>query len=120
MWTVAEALEATRPLASQTVQLRAAFRGVPTFAPLRSDLCQLIHIEDGNPPTRNRKAHTMTPSHHIFAVRERSEGKKSVWTRIGVLWPHTNGDGFNIEIEALPLNFTGKLVAMVNTDSDAG
>ena len=60
------------------------------------------------------------PTHHIFAVRERTDGKKSVWTRVGAIWPHTDGDGFNIEIEALPINFTGKLVARANTDSEAG
>jgi len=102
------------------VHLRAAFRGVPAFAPLRSDLCLLIRHRGWQSADSQPKGNTMHPTHHIFAVRERGEGKKTVWTRIGAIWSHTNGDGFNIEIEALPINFTGKLVAMVNTDSTAG
>jgi hypothetical protein len=54
----------------------------------------------------------MTPNNkpvfEAFAVRE-SKGK-SYFTRIGVVWPHKNGNGFNIDLHALPID--GKLVLM--------
>lgn len=43
------------------------------------------------------------PSHVAYQVRDR-EGKKGFWTRIGSAWPHADGNGFNIQIEALPLD----------------
>lgn len=52
------------------------------------------------------------PKYHAFTVRERGKGKKSIWTRIGVVWAQDKGGGLNIEIEALPLNFDGKIILM--------
>lgn len=43
------------------------------------------------------------PSHVAYQVRDR-EGKKAFWTRIGSAWPHADGNGFNIQIEAMPLD----------------
>jgi hypothetical protein len=54
----------------------------------------------------------MKPSLVVFAVRERNNGKKAVWSRIGAAWPHKEGSGFNIELETLPINFDGRLVLM--------
>ena len=44
------------------------------------------------------------PSHVAYQVRDRGEGKKSYWTRIGSAWAHADGNGFNIQIEAVPLD----------------
>lgn len=54
------------------------------------------------------------PAISIYHVREGRKGQADLWRCIGAAWPHANGDGFNIEIDALPLNFTGKLVALAN------
>ncbi len=43
------------------------------------------------------------PSHVAYQVRDR-EGKKSFWTRIGTAWAHGDGQGFNIQIECVPLD----------------
>ncbi len=43
------------------------------------------------------------PSHVAYQVRDR-ENQKGVWTRIGSAWPHRDGKGFNIQIEAVPLD----------------
>jgi hypothetical protein len=52
----------------------------------------------------NAKEKTMSkkPALIAYSVRER-EGQKAVWTRIGAAWPHGNGPGFNIQLEALPI-----------------
>jgi hypothetical protein len=38
-----------------------------------------------------------------------NEGKDDFWTRIGAAWPNSKG-GFNIELNAMPLN--GKLILL--------
>ena len=53
-----------------------------------------------------------TPAFHAFTVRERENGKKAIWTRIGAAWAHKDGEGVTLELEALPLNFDGRLVLL--------
>jgi hypothetical protein len=43
------------------------------------------------------------PTLIAYSIRERGEGQKAIWTRIGAAWPHGSGTGFNIQLEALPL-----------------
>lgn len=52
----------------------------------------------------NRKDKSMTTettnarsTHHIFAVTK--NGKKRFWQRIGALWAHTDGKGFNQKLD---------------------
>ena len=44
-----------------------------------------------------------TPSHIAYQVNDRENGK-SFWTRIGSAWAHGDGNGFNIQIESVPLS----------------
>ena len=50
------------------------------------------------------------PTLIAYTVKERGEGQKAIWTRIGAAWPHDNGSGLSIQLEALPLNFDGRIV----------
>lgn len=52
------------------------------------------------------------PKYHTYTVKDRGEGKKSIWTRIGVVWTQGKGNGLTLELEALPLNFDGRLILM--------
>lgn len=54
-----------------------------------------------------------TPSHIAYQVRDR-EGRKSFWTRIGSAWAHADGNGFNIQIEVVPLD--GRITLRVATE----
>jgi hypothetical protein len=36
---------------------------------------------------------------------------KAIWTRIGAAWPHSNGGGYSIRLEALPVD--GRIVLVV-------
>ncbi len=58
------------------------------------------------------------PSFIAYAVRQRGEGEKANWTAIGVAWAHKKGGGFNIELEATPLD--GRIVLMRPTDAEDG
>lgn len=51
------------------------------------------------------------PTHHAFMVRnyENAEGQEDAsWQRIGAVWTHRDGDGFDIVLEAFPI--TGRVV----------
>ena len=62
-------------------------------------------------PHNERNTTMSSPSPlNAYAVKERGKGKKSYWTRIGRAWPHKSGTGFNLELEALPID--GKIVLM--------
>mgnify|MGYP000897048542 CR=1 FL=1 len=56
----------------------------------------------GNPPT-----HT---AYHV-----RGEGKDAFWTRIGSAWQHSDNQGFNIQVETVPLN--GRIVLRIPSES---
>jgi hypothetical protein len=53
------------------------------------------------------------PTHIAYQVRER-EGHKGFFTRIGVAWPHKDGNGFNVQIESVPLD--GRITLRVATE----
>ena len=44
------------------------------------------------------------PTLYAYAVKDRGDEQKSIWTRIGAAWPHENGKGFTIDLEAFPVN----------------
>ena len=44
------------------------------------------------------------PTHAAYVVKESSNGSKSYWNRIGSAWKHKDGDGFNIQLETVPLD----------------
>ncbi len=69
-------------------------------------------MTDTNTTTNNGSSRT--PSHIAYQVRDR-EGKKAIWTRIGSAWAHADGNGFNIQIEAVPLD--GRVSLRVATDT---
>jgi hypothetical protein len=42
------------------------------------------------------------PSHRVYAVTK--NGERSFWQPIGAAWAHSDGEGFNLKLEYLPLN----------------
>jgi hypothetical protein len=44
------------------------------------------------------------PTHRVYAVIKREGRDKAHWTEIGAAWPHSDGDGFNLRLNYLPLN----------------
>jgi hypothetical protein len=63
--------------------------------------------------TKNQPATSKTPSHIAYHVRERA-GSESFWTRIGIAWAHADGNGFNIQIETVPLD--GRITLRITTE----
>jgi hypothetical protein len=50
------------------------------------------------------------PTLIAYYVKERGEEQKPVWIRLGGAWPHENGPGFTIQLDALPIDFNGRIV----------
>ena len=44
-----------------------------------------------------------TPSHIAYNIRNR-EGGDNYWIRIGSAWAHADSNGFNIQLETVPLD----------------
>ncbi|MGB7769332.1 MAG: hypothetical protein WBN22_10840 [Verrucomicrobiia bacterium] len=53
--------------------------------------------------TTNNQPASKTPTHIAYHVRNR-EGGKGFWTRIGSAWQHADSNGFNIQLETMPIN----------------
>jgi hypothetical protein len=62
------------------------------------------------------------PAYVVFSVQERDRGQKAIWTRLGVAFKHREGDGLSLTLQAIPVNFDGRLVLMPpkDNDTDAG
>lgn len=43
------------------------------------------------------------PSHIAYHVRE-GDDQKSYFNRIGSVWPHKDGEGFNIQLDSVPVD----------------
>ncbi len=56
-----------------------------------------------------------SPTHVAYQVRNR-EGQKAIWTRIGGAWPHNDGHGFNIQLDAVPID--GRITLRIPAKKD--
>ena len=57
------------------------------------------------------------PTHRAYSVIKR-EGQDDFWLNLGLVFPHKDGSGFNIMLQAFPLD--GKIVCReVAADNDA-
>jgi hypothetical protein len=56
---------------------------------------------------------SLRPTHTVYIVTEPKEGsdRKALWHPVGAIWPHKNGEGFDIVIPA-GLSVTGRIVCI--------
>jgi hypothetical protein len=57
------------------------------------------------------------PTHRVFAVTK--NGEKKYWQRIVALWAHSDGKGFNLKLDYLPLTGAETVVREVSDDVPA-
>jgi hypothetical protein len=57
-----------------------------------------------------------TPTHRAYSVIKR-DGQDDYWLNLGLVFPHKDGSGFNIILQALPLD--GKIVCREIAADDA-
>lgn len=51
----------------------------------------------------------MAKMYRVYSIIERPK-QDDYWLNIGVAFPHEDGDGFNVILQALPLHGNGKIV----------
>lgn len=56
------------------------------------------------------------PSHVLYSVQGTDE--KSHWTRVGVAWPHKDGNGFSLTLDCIPLS--GRIQMRLPTEKEGG
>ncbi len=61
------------------------------------------------------KSETKQPTHRAYSVIRR-EGQDDFWLNLGLVFPHKDGGGFNIMLQALPLD--GKIVCREIAEDD--
>ena len=54
----------------------------------------------------------MAKMYRVYSIIERPK-QDDYWLNIGVAFPHDDGDGFNVILQALPLHGNGKIVLRV-------
>ncbi|AFY72014.1 hypothetical protein Pse7367_3790 (plasmid) [Thalassoporum mexicanum PCC 7367] len=57
-----------------------------------------------------------TPALVAYTVKERDGDKSSVWKEIGAAWPHKDGEGYEVMLDAFPVN--GRLTLRKPTPKD--
>ncbi len=63
--------------------------------------------------TNNQTTESKLPINTVNHFRNR-ENRKGFWTRIGSAWAHKDGNGFNIQVEIVPLD--GRITLRVATE----
>ncbi len=66
--------------------------------------------------TTTENNHAKSPSHIAYHVRETKDGK-GFWTRIGSVWPHSDGKGFNVQFDTVPLD--GRITIRIAAENKA-
>jgi hypothetical protein len=57
------------------------------------------------------------PTLIAYTLKDRGEGQKAIWTRIGAAWPHGTGNGLSIQLDALPI---GDRIVLTEPKADNG
>lgn len=52
-----------------------------------------------------------------YTVKPIDDGKNSVWSKIGAAWAHKDGEGYEVRMDALPVD--GRVVLRTVKDRDA-
>ena len=57
------------------------------------------------------------PTHNIRARTGRQDGEgKDILMTVGAAWQHQNGNGFNLQVNTLPVGFDGYLMVIERRD----
>lgn len=56
------------------------------------------------------------PTHGVFVVE--NDGPNAFWTKIGCAWSHADGEGYNVQLTAIPVG--GRIVIRTRKDKEGG
>lgn len=60
--------------------------------------------EQPNGPDRESGSEGRGPSFVAYTVKDRGPEKSAAWTRVGAAWEHRDGKGFDVQLEATPVD----------------
>ncbi len=63
----------------------------------------MFEITEEDFRNKGQNVGTRAPTHIAYHVRDAKEGN-GFWTRVGSAWPHKDGNGFNLQIDVVPLD----------------
>ncbi|KAB2882663.1 MAG: hypothetical protein K8H87_04780 [Pseudorhodoplanes sp.] len=70
--------------------------------------------------TTGKSRESNPPAFIAYAVSDQGRGRK-FWTRLGAVRKHKKGEGFNIYLNVLPIDFDGRIVLLPpKADEDTG
>ena len=60
------------------------------------------------------------PTHIAYVVKDAKEDsdKRGIWRRVGSVWPHKNGNGFDVVIDE-QISVSGRIVCTTSKEKDA-
>ncbi len=61
--------------------------------------------------TTGKNRESNPPAFIAYAVSDQGRGRK-FWTRLGAVRKHKKGEGFNIYLNVLPIDFDGRIVLL--------
>ena len=56
-----------------------------------------------------KEKHMSKPSHIAYVVTPKKDSEKKIWRAVGAVWPHKNGNGFDLVIHD-QLSISGRIV----------
>ena len=65
-------------------------------------------------PQRETNAQKLNPYLLGYTVRSADQGGKAYWSKVAIAWAHKDGQGYNVQMDALPVD--GKLVLRTVSD----
>jgi hypothetical protein len=68
-------------------------------------------MAQNNANTGKQTRESTPPAFIAYAVSERGRGRK-FWTRLGGVYEHRKGEGFNVYLNVLPVDFDGRIVLL--------
>lgn len=70
-------------------------------------------MHDETPKTENPTA-KLKPYLLGYTVRSAEDGGKAYWSKVAIAWAHKDGQGYNVQMDAMPVD--GKLVLRTVSD----
>lgn len=67
-----------------------------------------------------KQTNSRRPTHRVYAVTKNGADDKGFWTEIGAAWPHSDGKGFNLKLDYLPLNGAELVIRTPKQDAAKG
>lgn len=91
----------------------------PAFRPATRDSAQFLTDHPLDPAAH--ALHALAVTHHdpvliAYAVKRDAKARRAIWTRIGAAYPHEQGAGLTVVLDALPVD--GRIILLERDAQD--